>query len=103
MVEVKKTVKNRTKGNKATKATVKKSAILGDSKPTVNSGITENKTTNSEQKVETVIESAATVDNKVEEKKSETKVETKEENNSKHHGKIMRYFTEFWNGISMSD
>ena len=103
MVEVKKTVKNRTKGNKATKATVKKSANLGDSKPTVNSGITENKTTNSEQKVETVIESAATVDNKVEEKKSETKVETKEENNSKHHGKIMRYFTEFWNGISMSD
>lgn len=112
MVEVKKTVKNRTKGNKTTKATVKKSAILGDSKPTVNSGITENKTTNSEQKVETVekaekvetaIESAATVDNKVEEKKSETKVETKEENNSKHHGKIMRYFTEFWNGISMSD
>ena len=108
MVEVKKTVKNRTKGNKMTKATVKKTTVLGDSKPTVDSGTTNNVEHKIEaakelETAETVIESAATVDNKVEEKKSETKVETKEENNSKHHGKIMRYFTEFWNGISMSD
>lgn len=98
MVEVKKTVKNRAKGNKTAKPVIKKDIIAGETIPSAST-----ETIKEEPKKDVIVESAATVDDKTEEKKVETKVEAKDENNPKHETKVLRYFTEFWNGISMND
>lgn len=101
MVEIKKTVKNRTKANKTAS---KKSTILGSVEPIANSG----DTSNSEQKIETTeklettVNSAATISDKTEEKKTESKIEIKKENKPKQEHKVIRHFTEFWNGVAMN-
>lgn len=102
MVEIKKTVKSRTKANKTAS---KKSTILGSVEPIANSGDTSNSEEKSKDADETKsasIDSAMTISNKAEEKKVEPKTDIKKENKPEQKHKVIKYFTEFWNGMAMN-